>query len=227
MSDPDTPPTSVDVSSNSSSSSSRNNNNNNNNNNNDSLDDIFLTSDSLRLYEPSSTSHIARQHTTDGYREGISASKHLHIQSGFDEGYILGAVLGLHVGRLIGCMDGLPKVNEKLKKSARAELALEKVFGKEYFGEDGIWRWDVGGDDDSSQLRQRDDNTTAAAVRKDLTEEELKDKEEETFDHVVQRHPLIVKWTKIVLEEAKRCGLDLESLWPVQHYEQAGEVQRQ
>lgn len=105
-----------------------------------------------------------------------------------------------------------------MKKSARAELTLEKVFGKEYFGEDGIWTWDVGDD----QLLHGD----IAAVKIVATNKEKEkqdEKDEETFDHVVQRHPLVIKWTKIVLEEAKRCGLDLKSLWPTQYQEASEE----
>lgn len=50
---------------------------------------------------------LKRIHTTEGYRQGISVSKALFIQAGFDEGYALGAVLGSTAGRLLGVLSGL------------------------------------------------------------------------------------------------------------------------
>ncbi|KAF3941480.1 hypothetical protein ABW19_dt0210252 [Dactylella cylindrospora] len=158
---------------------------------------------------PESITRLAAQHTTEGYRDGITASKQEFIQEGFDEGYILGAALGLKIGELIGALDGLVgsvngllgkdgkgggedkgkereklvnllKEQKKIRDTAREELKLEKVFGKEYFGEDGIWKWTTTGGED------------------------------ETFNDIVLQHPLVVKWRGIVKTQAGKLGLELK-----------------
>ncbi|KAJ6264212.1 hypothetical protein Dda_0355 [Drechslerella dactyloides] len=161
-------------------------------------DDYYDTSTA----HPDDTTRLASKHTTEGYRDGITASKQQHVQSGFDEGYILGAALGLKVGDLLGILDGLvgtltgqlsrcPDDNKrqltellnrlkKVRRTAREELCLEQVFGKEYFGEDGLWKWSAG-----------------------------EDSEEQTFDDIVLRHPLVVKWGEIVERQVKELGLTL------------------
>ncbi|KAK6502198.1 hypothetical protein TWF506_002786 [Arthrobotrys conoides] len=160
---------------------------------------------------PSSTLRLASKHTTEGYRDGITASKQQFIQEGFDEGYILGAALGLKVGGLLGILDGIVgtiygllhpldkknvdsksseykdvlkeqlKRQQKVRETAKQELALEKVFGRDYFGEDGVWKW--------------------AAEEEDG---------EMTFDDIILQHPLIVKWGDIVNKQAEELGLDLK-----------------
>ncbi|KAI9869916.1 MAG: Essential protein Yae1, N terminal, partial [Pleopsidium flavum] len=72
-----------------------------------------------------------------------------------------------------------------LLRDARRELKTEGVFGDEWFGADGIWRFDVnkgrGGDEEG----------------------------EVTFEEVTDGHPLIGKWTGILEREVERCGVDL------------------
>ncbi|KAK6353307.1 Essential protein Yae1, N terminal [Orbilia brochopaga] len=153
---------------------------------------------------PDSTTRLASKHTTEGYRDGITASKQQHVQAGFDEGYILGAALGLKIGELLGVLNGLVgTVNgqlsrctddgerqklslllyrlKKVRLTARQELCLEKVFGREYFGEDGVWKWSAGDDPEKEQ----------------------------TFDDIVQRHPLVIKWTNTVEQQVKELELEL------------------
>ncbi|KAK6496455.1 hypothetical protein TWF481_002473 [Arthrobotrys musiformis] len=162
---------------------------------------------------PSSTLRLASKHTTEGYRDGVTASKQEFIQEGFDEGYILGAALGLKVGELLGVLEGLvgtiygllasldknpnPKSTEqeretlkeqlkkhkKVRETAKEELALEKVFGREYFGEDGVWKW--------------------TAAHGDEEDEEM------TFDDIVLQHPLVLKWGVIVRKQAEELGLEV------------------
>ncbi|KAF3313081.1 Essential protein Yae1, N terminal [Orbilia oligospora] len=173
-------------------------------------DDYYDTS----TPHPSSTLHLASKHTTEGYRDGITASKQQFIQEGFDEGYILGAALGLKVGELLGTLEGIVgtiygllnsldknqkkdvdskssedrevlkeqlRRQKKVRETAKQELALEKVFGKDYFGEDGVWKWTAEEEDG-----------------------------EMTFDDIVLQHPLIVKWRDIVKKQAEELGLDIK-----------------
>lgn len=94
---------------------------------------------------PSESRDIARlrrTHTTQGYRDGIARGKSTHLQDGFDEGYSLGGRFGLLTGWVLGVAEGLR--DEKLCAEATAELALEKIFGKEYFDERGVWKYEVG-----------------------------------------------------------------------------------
>ncbi|KAF3930292.1 hypothetical protein ABW20_dc0109690 [Dactylellina cionopaga] len=161
--------------------------------------------------DPDSVTRLASKHTTEGYRDGITASKQQHIQEGFDEGYILGAALGLKVGEILGVLDGivgtlnglllssekdakatkggeglkeLLEGQKRVRENAKEELALEKVFGREYFGEDGIWRWNA--ENDGADL------------------------ESKTFDDIVLQHPLVVKWSEIVERQSKELGLVFE-----------------
>ncbi|KAK6522004.1 Essential protein Yae1, N terminal [Arthrobotrys megalospora] len=168
-------------------------------------DDYYDTS----TPHPESTVRLASKHTTEGYRDGITTSKQQYIQEGFDEGYILGAALGLKVGELLGVLEGIVGTingllasldkntgltgggedrealkeqlqrHKKVRETARQELALEKVFGKEYFGEDGVWKWSAEDDGDM------------------------------TFDDIVLQHPLVVKWGIIVKEQAEGFGLEI------------------
>ena len=66
----------------------------------------------------------------------------------------------------------------KLVGEARKELSIEGIFGKDWWGEDGVWRYEVVG------------------------------KEEEVlFQEVVDAHPLLRKWEGVVEEEVERAGV--------------------
>ncbi|MCJ1437259.1 Essential protein Yae1, N terminal [Xylographa pallens] len=87
----------------------------------DLLSDIFSSSpspppfhsphpsspDSHHATHPSDIPRLRSQHSTAGYRDGLSASKTPALQPGFDEGYTLGAVLGLKAGELLGVLEGV------------------------------------------------------------------------------------------------------------------------
>lgn len=106
------------------------------------------------------------------------------MQPGFDEGYSLGAVFGLRVGYILGALEGLwsayPQECEERRRSgqlmraAREELAIEKIFGREWWGEDGIWRYEVVGKEG-----------------------------EVTFREVVSAHPVVRRWVERVYQEMK------------------------
>lgn len=145
--------------------------------------------------EPSSTEGVRRQHTTEGYREGVTRGKAEQLQEGFDEGYTIGARFGLKVGWVRGALRGLGFAGKTLggdlkgkfaalKVKAEEELDMNKIFSSEYFDASGIWKYKVGVEDE--------------------------EKEDYSFDEVVDSHPLIAKWVGIVKEEAKLAGLELQ-----------------
>ena len=68
----------------------------------------------------------------------------------------------------------------KLLRQAREELAIEKVFGGEWWGEGG-WRYEVVG--------------------------EGKGEGEVTWKEVVDQHPVVRKWERRVGEEVERRGV--------------------
>ncbi|KAK4892933.1 Essential protein Yae1, N terminal [Elasticomyces elasticus] len=154
----------------------------------------------------SDISRLRNTHVTQGYREGITASKERHMQDGFDEGYNLGAELGLKVGWCLGALEGIwralpatqvgtgnaqdraedvisSKNVEALLELAKEELEISHLCGKEHFGEDGLWLYEVPGQDGE--------------------EHEL------TFERVAAAHPLVQKWTQEVMRLAEKAGLQL------------------
>ena len=46
-------------------------------------------------------------HVTAGYRDGIAVAREKAVQGGFDEGWILGAALGMRAGYVLGVMEGI------------------------------------------------------------------------------------------------------------------------
>ncbi|KAF2773835.1 hypothetical protein EJ03DRAFT_263822 [Teratosphaeria nubilosa] len=152
----------------------------------------------------SDINRLRSTHVTNGYREGIAVSKEKHMQEGFDEGYNLGAEIGLKAGWCLGALDGIwralppaetsgpasehsptgPDVKKKCLE-AEEELKLERLFGRDYFGEDGIWLYHVPGAEDDS-------NDT-------------------TFGKIADAHPMVAKWSAVVADLAKK--LDLELSW--------------
>lgn len=146
--------------------------------------------------EPSDIPRLKEKHETEGYRDGVTKGKAESVQKGFDEGYNLGAVLGLRIGKILGLLEGICaalkaggeeyKVEaeriEALWTDAKRELTTQNVFGREWWGEDGIWKFEVSGE---------------------------RDEKEVVFTDVAGAHPLLMKWENVVGEEVKRWGLDL------------------
>lgn len=181
----------------------------------DPLDDVFGSAPSSPTLSPSinhgeatgstgNTEHsdvprLRRIHVTSGYREGISVSKEEHIQAGFDEGFSLGGEIGMRAGWCLGVLEGIQqaisstdegvegylKRAQEMQADAKEELVLEKLLGEEYFGPDGIWKYDVPGQDDK--------------------EEELN----VTFEDVSVQHPVLKVWREKVLSFARELGLVL------------------
>ncbi|KAF2090001.1 hypothetical protein K490DRAFT_3120, partial [Saccharata proteae CBS 121410] len=176
------------------------------------LDDIF---DCSEPSSPNQTLAGLHQHVSDiprlrsvhvtaGYRDGIADSKASHVQAGFDEGFPLGAVLGLRVGWVFGVLDnlsaalktgaaeggargeqlsGLSANLDRLRSDAREELSIVKLFGEQYFDGEGTWRYDAGEEDRGI-----------------------------TFREVASRHPLVKKWVDVVERQALALHADLDML---------------
>jgi hypothetical protein len=148
--------------------------------------------------EYSDIPRLREKHETEGYRDGVTKGKGETVQAGFDEGYGLGAVLGLKAGRILGLLEGLWSAvstaakkeegetwtaeSERLRvllQDGRVELKTESLFGREWWGEDGIWTYPV------------------------------QDEVDVVFTDVAAAHPLMVKWEAIIETEVQKWGLDL------------------
>ena len=146
--------------------------------------------------EPSDVPRLKEKHETEGYRDGVTKGKAESVQKGFDEGYSLGAVLGLRIGKILGLWEGIfaalkaggeeykgeAERVEALWVDARRELTTQSVFGRDWWGEDGVWKFEVPGEKDGKEV---------------------------LFVDVAGAHPLVMKWENVVGEEVKRWGLDL------------------
>jgi hypothetical protein len=154
--------------------------------------------------EVSDIPRLKEKHETEGYRDGVTQGKVKTVQQGFDEGHNLGAVMGLRIGKILGLVEGIfaavrsgesaaasgevEKWKEErgrlgeLVKNARVELRTESVFGRKWWGEDGIWKFNVPGEGEGMHF---------------------------VFTDVAAAHPLVKKWEAIVDEEVERWGLDL------------------
>lgn len=145
--------------------------------------------------------YLRRIHTTNGYRDGIAASKERDIQAGFDEGYSLGATTGSRCGYIVGVLEGMVRAVKKSKaesnaqavthleailKDARDCLSVQKVFSPDYFNEEGLWRFDV---------------KSATGSEEDVT-----------FPDVAAAHPLLSKWETEITRLAEQYNLDLQVL---------------
>lgn len=81
----------------------------------------------------------------------------------------------------------------KLKKildEARRELVVERVFAKEWWGEDGVWRFEVG------EEGKREGRRGASAGE-----------EEVTLAQVAEEHPLLKSWLKRARAEMEILGV--------------------
>ncbi|POS81591.1 hypothetical protein DHEL01_v200029 [Diaporthe helianthi] len=161
-------------------------------------------------HHPSDMHRLRQEHTTAGYRDGITAAKARSVQAGFDEGFGLGATVGLRVGYLLGVLEGVaaavallgrdggPEESEglitaaedraealNLLAEARAELALQVVFGPEYWEADGTWRYEIG----SGKAGEEEESVVL-------------------FSHVAEAHPLVRKWTLVVEGQMRRWGVE-------------------
>jgi hypothetical protein len=181
----------------------------------DTLEDVFgsvpssptarpLDGPSQIHYHPSDIPRLQAEHTTAGYREGITEAKTQSIQAGFDEGFSLGATVGSKAGQLLGILEGIadalrsqgngPSAEaEQLLREATAELRKESLFNPDYWDRDGIWKYEVNGSSEGEVL----------------------------FADVANSHPLLRKWTQVVNAEMDRWKLTYDVLGPAEegHHE--------
>lgn len=182
------------------------------------LDDVFGSAPSSPSHNPANShekdgneewSDIPRlkeKHETEGYRDGVGKGKAETVQAGFDEGYTLGAVMGLRVGKILGLLQGqlaaIRKMTtkpecekgwwgeqkselQKFAGDAEEELKTESLFGIEYWGKDGIWKYEVPGEKEGREV---------------------------LFPDVASAHPLIKKWEGVAAKYAEMYGVDLRKL---------------
>jgi Essential protein Yae1, N terminal len=138
---------------------------------------------------PSDIPRLQAKHSTAGYREGITIGKGQSIQVGFDEGYSLGAALGSKVGEIIGILESIAAAlrsvdhdvaadAESRLAEARRDLAREKIFGPDYWEEDGTWKYEVKGDSQHT-----------------------------IFTDVATAHPVIHRWIQILDVQMERWNI--------------------
>lgn len=174
----------------------------------DPLDDVFgadsgSDAHDVVLQAPESThatdmSRLQAEHSTSGYREGVSVAKEASIQPGFDEGFSLGATIGQRAGQLVGILEGISNAlgpplgderaaeAEQLLDQAREELSTKHIFSPDYWAPDGNWTYPVdthGGDE-----------------------------REVLFSDVAEAHPLIRKWAGIVEARVQQWNIQLDIL---------------
>ncbi|KAI1140976.1 hypothetical protein F5Y05DRAFT_293892 [Hypoxylon sp. FL0543] len=148
----------------------------------------FQSDDAISL----DTRRLQAQHTTEGYRDGITAGKAESIQVGFDEGFSLGAHVGLKAGQILGLLEGVAGALkesgyhgstrlDQLLSHAKGELSTDSIFSEQYWTSDGSWRYTVKG---------------------------LKGGNEILFEDLAAEHPIIMKWDTIVRREIERWCLD-------------------
>ncbi|KAF2214530.1 hypothetical protein CERZMDRAFT_90354 [Cercospora zeae-maydis SCOH1-5] len=153
------------------------------------------SSSSRREQHHSDIPRLRSIHITNGYREGIAVSKESHIQAGFDEGFSLGGEIGQKAGFILGVLEGVARGVRNMKETdelrdeaekvfgeAKEELRVEKLLGKEWFGGDGIWLYEVEGEE----------------------------KDDVTFELVAGRHPVVELWMGKMRALCDRVGLNLE-----------------
>lgn len=187
---------------------------------NDALDDVFGTDDDEATFifgdnqhhhnqldashhHPSDIRRLQAEHSTAGYREGVSSAKSSTLQAGFDEGFSLGASVGLKAGQLLGVVEGIAEAVRGLDDAAsrrvrdlvgaaRDELSVAAVFRSEFWAEDGNWKFDVG-----VAVDVKGTGAGAGMEQQQTQEDQLG---EIVFADVAAAHPLIKKWTVIVDE---------------------------
>ncbi|KAH6662195.1 essential protein Yae1 [Plectosphaerella plurivora] len=148
---------------------------------------------------PSDMARLQAEHSTAGYREGLTDSKSHSIQAGFDEGFGLGAAIGAKAGLILGVLEGIAnalantqdvsnhggeEAQDEAAKTlgdAKKELDIGRVFGPEYWNPDGTWKYDVGAEDDDGDV---------------------------LFAHVADAHPLIAKWSAVADAQVARWAID-------------------
>lgn len=163
--------------------------------------------------EMSDIHRLRSTHVTNGYREGIAASKEQHIQAGFDEGYSLGAELGLKVGGVLGALEGL-----WFACRATEAKTSRKIDGGDGQGESGAGGG-VGSEGVKTVLSEAEEQLDMKVLfgEKYFGSDGIwiyevpgqDDESETTFEKVAAAHPIVVVWEAKVKSLAAELGLSL------------------
>ncbi|KAI0458540.1 hypothetical protein F5B21DRAFT_435770 [Xylaria acuta] len=171
----------------------------------DPLDDVFGPDPDIPAHGPTAsatygsremsldTQRLRSQHNTVGYREGITAGKAGSIQAGFDQGFALGANIGMRAGRILGLLEGISAAlaeagpaDEALRaqgllSQAATELNPESLFTPDFWASDGTWTYPVAPSHEGGEV---------------------------IYPDVADQHPLISKWNRVACDEADRWQVD-------------------
>ncbi|KAF3002256.1 Essential protein Yae1, N terminal [Neopestalotiopsis sp. 37M] len=182
----------------------------------DFLDDVFGSDAGSAVFDgsehgaeareshPSDIRRLQAEHTTTGYRDGITAAKAISIQAGFDEGFGLGANIGLKAGQVLGFLEGITSAlraadrgdddggaedvyreSLRLLEEARKELSTESIYDEQYWLPDGTWRFEL----------------PSATAEGDIV-----------FEDIASAHPLVRKWNDVVEEQLSKWSVDVQIL---------------
>ncbi|KAH8164968.1 hypothetical protein CIB48_g3250 [Xylaria polymorpha] len=171
----------------------------------DALDDVFGPDPDIAAHGPTAsvaygnheisldTQRLRAQHNTVGYREGITAGKARSIQAGFDQGFALGANIGIRAGQILGLLEGISAAlaeagptddsvrADGLLSQAAAELNPESLFTPDFWAPDGTWTYPVAPSHEGGEV---------------------------IYPDVADQHPLISKWNRIASDEAEKWHVD-------------------
>ena len=127
---------------------------------NDVFEDVFGEEEiqQVEASHPSDMRRLETEHATAGYREGVNVGKQATLQRGFDEGYTMGAAIGLQAGQILGALQGIVEAltakdgevlgqAEKLLGDAKEELSVERLFNGTYWESNGEPSYEVDHDD--------------------------------------------------------------------------------
>ncbi|KAJ3144148.1 hypothetical protein HK101_002784 [Irineochytrium annulatum] len=83
---------------------------------------------------------LQQEHGNTGYRNAVTEQKEIHVQTGFDEGFVSGARIGRRAGVMLGRISTLmrsdPSNSERLRKTRDAvEAVLKELFVARTFAE--------------------------------------------------------------------------------------------
>ncbi|MCJ1332234.1 Essential protein Yae1, N terminal [Thelotrema lepadinum] len=83
-----------------------------------------------REQHPSDIPRLTSVHATAGYRDGVAAAREKAVQGGFDEGWVLGAGLGVRAGYVLGAMEGVTAAFDRAGSGERGSRGGQAGEGR-------------------------------------------------------------------------------------------------
>ncbi|KAK7946695.1 uncharacterized protein PG986_011016 [Apiospora aurea] len=161
----------------------------------DPLDDVFgsdsephhdeVAGAEARETHPSDMRRLQTEHSTAGYREGITAAKAQSIQAGQLLGYLEGIAGALRASSNGSGDDSNHNPASALYAKAQTELAAEAIFGEQFWNPDGTWNYEIAS---GATGEQHSDSII--------------------FEDVANAHPAVTKWTKVVGDLLDQHNID-------------------